>query len=127
MPSTPQKDPAAPSTVVRMDESGTVETRHDQLAVEEPLEIRIGNDPFVVTMRTPGHDEDLAVGFLATEGIISGPSDIRNVSRCPASPTPANTIRVDLSPGLATRPRSTRRAAIASSCGTKPELCGFGK
>ena len=41
----------------------------DRLAVEEPLEIRIGGEPVAVTMRTPGHDEELALGFCVTEGI----------------------------------------------------------
>src|ERR1051325_11489412 len=41
----------------------------DQVAVEEPLEIRIGGEPVAVTMRTPGHDEELALGFCLTEGL----------------------------------------------------------
>ena len=47
--------------------------REDAVAVEEPLEIRVDGVPLVVTMRTPGHDEELALGFLYGEGLIEGP------------------------------------------------------
>jgi FdhD protein len=45
--------------------------QRDEVAVEEPLEIRVGGDPLVVSMRTPGHDEELALGFLYGEGLIN--------------------------------------------------------
>ena len=48
--------------------------REDVVAVEEPLEIRVDGEPLAVTMRTPGHDEELALGFLLTEGLIDGPA-----------------------------------------------------
>ena len=48
----------------------------DKVAVEEPLEIRIDAQPLAVTMRTPGHDEELALGFLYGEGLIDGPRDV---------------------------------------------------
>ena len=51
-------------------EQAAADARADLLAVEEPLEIRVGGQPLAVTMRTPGHDIDLAAGFLATEGVI---------------------------------------------------------
>ena len=51
----------------------------DLVAVEEPLEIRVDGRPLVVTMRTPGHDEDLAAGFLHAEGIIAGPAEIASL------------------------------------------------
>ena len=57
---------AALKRVVRDGES-------DLVAVEEPLEIRVGDEPIAVTMRTPGHDEELALGFLYGEGLIDGP------------------------------------------------------
>ncbi|HEX3390045.1 MAG TPA: formate dehydrogenase accessory sulfurtransferase FdhD, partial [Streptosporangiaceae bacterium] len=50
-------------------EETAVDPRADLLAVEEPLEIRVGGQALAVTMRTPGHDIDLAAGFLATEGV----------------------------------------------------------
>ena len=55
----------------------------DEVAVEEPLEIRVDGRPLVVTMRTPGHDEELALGFLYGEGLIDG---LRAVARPPTSP-----------------------------------------
>jgi formate dehydrogenase assembly factor FdhD len=51
-------------------EDGEIRSRRDSLAAEEPLEIRIGATSLMVTMRTPGHDKELAVGFLWTEGLI---------------------------------------------------------
>src|SRR5271170_5085273 len=51
-------------------DDGKIRRKEDYLAAEEPLEIRIGDDPLSVTMRTPGHDVELAAGFLFTEGLI---------------------------------------------------------
>src|SRR5213592_1458448 len=51
----------------------------DEVAVEEPLEIRVDGEPLAVTMRTPGEDEQLAAGFLAGEGLIDGPGDVESV------------------------------------------------
>ena len=51
-------------------DEGKVHRKDDYLAAEEPLEIRIGEHPLSVTMRTPGDDLDLAAGFLLTEGLI---------------------------------------------------------
>src|SRR4051794_18715663 len=64
---------------------GRVETTEDMVAAEEPLEIRVGqaSDPAVsvsITMRTPGHDSELAAGFLATEGILSDPDEVASIA-----------------------------------------------
>ena len=56
--------------------------RHDNLAAEEPLEIRVGGRPLAVTMRTPGHDFELAAGFLLSEGVVGGADDIRAMRYC---------------------------------------------
>src|ERR1700740_618301 len=67
--------------------------RHqDRLAAEEPLEIRVDSRPLTVTMRTPGHDEELAAGFFWTEGLIESPTQIAEIRRVPSD----NVISVEL-------------------------------
>ncbi|WP_241004333.1 formate dehydrogenase accessory sulfurtransferase FdhD [Conexibacter sp. SYSU D00693] len=87
----------------------------DRVAVEEPLEVRVGGEPLAVTMRTPGHDEELAVGFLHGEGLLAGPP--RSVG-LPAD-LAANVVEVEAD--LAFEP-SSRRFYATSSCG----VCGKG-
>ena len=86
----------------------------DVVAVEEPLEIRVDGAPLAVTMRTPGHDEELALGFLYSEGLIDGPR-VAGLTDDLA----ANTIEVA---GPLTREPGTRRFYTTSSCG----VCGKG-
>lgn len=97
----------------------------DVLAVEEPLEIRLGCDmggrrthrAVSITMRTPGNDLELAVGFLFTEGILVGPEQVANVRICGQG----NVARVDLVPGVAVDlARLERHFYTSSSCG----VCG---
>ncbi len=88
--------------------------QRDEVAVEEPLEIRVDGAPLVVTMRTPGHDEELALGFLYGEGLVDGP---RRVGL--TDDLAANTIEVD---GPLTRDPGARRFYTTSSCG----VCGKG-
>ena len=57
----------------------------DLVAVEAPLEIRVGGRPLVITMRTPGHDEELAAGFLFAEGVVTGGDQIMSIRTEPAS------------------------------------------
>jgi len=61
-------------------EDGRLRPFDDALAAEEPLEIRVGDTPLTVTMRTPGNDEELAAGFLLTEGIVDSPEQIASLS-----------------------------------------------
>src|SRR5215470_12529060 len=71
----PRGAAAVPHTVVSFhDQIPTL--REDQLAVEEPLEIRLGGKSLAVTMRTPGHDEELVAGFFLSERVIEGPGDL---------------------------------------------------
>jgi FdhD protein len=85
--------------------------RADLLAVEEPLEIRIGGQPLTVTMRTPGDDIDLAAGFLFTEGLLSPAVDLRQIRMCDENVADATLELADL-PSAAEVQRATdaRRA-----------------
>jgi FdhD protein len=88
--------------------------RRDEVAVEEPLEIRVDGAPLAVTMRTPGNDEELAAGFLYGEGLLDGPPSFR-----PDPDLAAN--RVDVAGPLLRAP-GARRFYTTSSCG----VCGKG-
>jgi FdhD protein len=86
----------------------------DEVAVEEPLEIRVGGRALAVTMRTPGHDEELALGFLYGEGLIRGPR-----AAGPPADLAGNTVEVE---GPLEREPSARSFFTSSSCG----VCGKG-
>jgi FdhD protein len=86
----------------------------DVVAVEEPLEIRVDGEPIAVTMRTPGHDEELALGFLRGEGLIDGPRGAGMTDDF------ANNI-IEVTGPLARQP-ANRRFYTTSSCG----VCGKG-
>jgi FdhD protein len=88
--------------------------RDDVVAIEEPLEIRVDGRPLTVTMRTPGHDEELALGFLHGEGLISGPREAG-----PTEDFAANIVEVA---GALERDPGSRRFYTTSSCG----VCGKG-
>ncbi|WP_416210875.1 formate dehydrogenase accessory sulfurtransferase FdhD, partial [Frankia sp. Cr2] len=68
--------------VLRISVDGERAARPDSLAGEEPLELRVGGKPLAVTMRTPGQDIDLVLGFLVGEGIIGGGSDVVAIRYC---------------------------------------------
>ena len=94
--------------------------RHDELAVEEPLEIHVDTTPVVVTMRTPGHDEELAAGFLLTEGVIAWRDQIEAIKPHPRNEL-GNVLDVFLKPKVRLDlKRLTRHVFASSSCG----LCG---
>ena len=69
---------------------GTRVARPDMLAVEEPLEIRIDGAPFTITMRTPGHDLELALGFLVAESVLHAPPDVVRAMHCADADTDAD-------------------------------------
>ena len=104
----------------------------DVVATEEPLEIRLSythpdgrraQKSISITMRTPGNDEELAAGFLLTEGIIAGPAELEAIGPCgpPAANGLINVVRVDLAPDVEVNlARLERHFYTSSSCG----VCG---
>ncbi len=88
--------------------------RTDEVAVEDPLEIRVDGEPLAVTMRTPGHDEELALGFLYGEGLIDKPHETG-----PTEDFASNIVEVA---GPLLRDPGARRFYTTSSCG----ICGRG-
>ncbi|WP_020600373.1 formate dehydrogenase accessory sulfurtransferase FdhD [Spirosoma panaciterrae] len=117
-------------TTIRKVSGETVIEQPDLLAVEEPLEIRLGFGPvedrqqrsLAVTMRTPGHDAELAMGFLFTEGIVQSPNEIISCRHCVQdADKEGNVIRVELRPEVTIDWSRLERSTVASaSCG----LCG---
>ncbi len=98
-------------------------TINDELAIEEPLEIRVHGQSLAITMRTPGHDEELAAGFLQTEGIIKDQGDLVETTHCNGGKhnQGQNRLNIFLSPNLEIDLESlTRHVFASSSCG----LCG---
>lgn len=92
----------------------------DQVAVEEPLEIRLNGEALVTLMRTPGDDQELVAGFLFTEGIVTSPEDIASITPCPhpGAARPGNVLNVTLSPEISIDWSQRRRHFVASSsCG----------
>ncbi|MDI6099153.1 formate dehydrogenase accessory sulfurtransferase FdhD [Actinoplanes sp. NEAU-A12] len=112
-------------TVVTIDVTASPGSRNrqDHLAAEEPLEIRVRKRPLAVTMRTPGHDIDLAMGFLLSEGVIGRAADVTTAQLCAGTDTPNtyNVVDVVLDPSVpppVTDP--SRNFYTTSSCG----VCG---
>jgi FdhD protein len=103
-------------SILRRKENGEHECVTDEVAIEEPLEIRIAGESIATTMRTPGHDEELAAGFLLSEAIVRLRADLKTLSA-----TSDNAVDVELAPAVKfTRASSQRFGTISSSCG----LCG---
>lgn len=95
----------------------------ERLAVEEPLEIRLGGQRFTLTMRTPGNDEELVTGFLLAEGFIESHSDIGEIRRVRGERGKADPNALDVIlnvPAASLRERLKRNFTISSSCG----VCG---
>jgi FdhD protein len=104
--------------VERVAPRGARSPEHDEVAVEEPLEIRVDGAALAVTMRTPGEDEALAVGFLAGEGLIAAAEDVLSVG--PSDDLAANVVHVRTRSGLRRDVADERRFHLTSSCG----VCG---
>ncbi|HXE72469.1 MAG TPA: formate dehydrogenase accessory sulfurtransferase FdhD [Candidatus Nitrosotenuis sp.] len=120
---------ARPSSTVRVrvgrHQGGRARWAWDRLATEEPMEIRVAaaGPPasVAVTMRTPGHDFELAAGFLFSEGILDHPGQVRRIAYCHQGPATYNVVTVELDPGIdLDLARLSRHVYTSSSCG----LCG---
>jgi FdhD protein len=110
--------------IVRITGTGRL-SRPDALAVEEPLELRVGGRALAVTMRTPGHDVELAHGFLLTEGVIDNRADVLQARYCGSMDEDGrntyNVLDLDLAPHVpAPDPGVERNFYTTSSCG----VCG---
>jgi FdhD protein len=112
-----------PAAIERWSE-GAARPASDRVACEEPLELQLDGTALAVVMRTPGHDLELARGFLVTERIVDGPGDLaslRHESVSPGGDAAENVVRATLRPGLAVDLERLRRNFYASSsCG----VCG---
>ena len=127
----PPPSPAAVAAPMQRVRGTAASPDADLLAVEEPLEIRLGftragrrtHAALSVTMRTPGHDFELAAGFLLTEGIVTSAAQIERVRRCggPDGRCAKNVVTAELRPGVAVDlDRLQRHFYTTSSCG----VCG---
>lgn len=119
-----KKDPKTTIRRVQRVQGGTIaKSDEDFIAVEEPLEIRVHDEPVAVTMRTPGDDHDLAAGFLTTEGIVHSHEDIGTIRHCVDEENPElrNVVNVTFTDGVKFDLKSLKRNFYAtSSCG----ICG---
>ncbi len=112
-------------------EAGSSTHRQDLLAVEEPLEIHLNGKPLSITMRTPGDDLDLAVGFLFTEGIVEDVGQILSIEHGHSGSgpeQPGNSVTAQLKPGVEVDPvRIQRNFYTTSSCGVcgKASICAL--
>ncbi len=123
-PGAPVRRPVTPTRVVALDGS-EVRERPDRLVTEEPMEIRLqfpGAEPeaLVVTMRTPGHDFELAVGFCVTEGLLTDPASLAEVAYCVGAAGEQHYNVVTLRLRHAIDLRARRSFAVNASCG----ICG---
>lgn len=106
--------------VLRWQRGARPRREKDELAAEEPLEIQVDTRPIAVTMRTPGHDDELAAGFLLTEGIVHSKADIAKITPYVRNQT-GNVLDVFLAPHVTVDfAQLTRHVFASSSCG----LCG---
>src|SRR5437899_11950810 len=104
--------------IIRRKRDGQLEYLPDDLTIEEPLEIRIGHKTVATTMRTPGHDEELAAGFLVSEGILRRRDQVDGFSRPVEARNRENIITVRLANGVKVKFASAKRfGTMSRSCG----------
>ena len=117
----PTRAQIAATNLLRVSAEQKSQAQTDALAVEEPLEIRVRGRSVAVTMRTPGHDHELAAGFLFNERVIRERRHLVDIAPCRASREPQNTLNVFLRSGVEVDFAQLSRHVFAnSSCG----LCG---
>ncbi len=128
-PSLTGRPEASQAAIQRYESGRPAATTEDAVAVEEPLEIRLGrvengklrHQPISITMRTPGDDFELAAGFLFTEGILQSNAQVREIQHCGKGKGATNTLRVDLVADVdVDMKRLERNFYTTSSCG----VCG---
>jgi FdhD protein len=111
---------SVPIRLQRYEKGVLVGERADVVAAEEPLEIRVEGRPLAVVMRTPGHDRELAAGFLLTEGVIKSAKDLFDITLCvdPGVAGKGNAVDVALAhPEALDFEKLTRHVFTSSSCG----------
>ena len=107
--------------ILRRAAAGSIAPADDLLAREEPLEIRVRGRSVAVTMRTPGHDQELVAGFLLTEQVISTAAHLKDITPCRGSSQPENILNVMLADDADVDfARLSRHVFATSSCG----VCG---
>jgi FdhD protein len=115
---------ARPVEIATYRDGELIDGQRDEVAVEEPLELRIEGRNIAIVMRTPGNDRELAAGFLVTEGIVRHASEIFEITQCLTSRTAGengNMVEVTLkNPSSVDFTKLTRHVFSSSSCG----VCG---
>src|SRR5438105_10802880 len=107
--------------ILRRKSDGAFEQVVDELAAEEPLEIRVGDRTLAITMRTPGNDDELAAGFLLSEAVVHDRAEIRKITRPALAATRDNIITVTLAPEVKLKiGKLGRFGTMSASCG----VCG---
>jgi FdhD protein len=107
--------------IIRRRSDGELEYQPDDLTIEEPLEIRVNGKTLAITMRTPGQDDELAVGFLVAESILRDADEVEGLSRPNDSRNAGNITSVRIRSGREIETGTAKRfGTITSSCG----ICG---
>jgi FdhD protein len=115
------RETARSAKIVKYREGEPLPAQEDEVAVEEPLEIRIEGRSIAVVMRTPGHDRELAAGFALTEGIVRDGSEIFEITSCLTNASAGNAVEITLiDPSKFDLAKLSRHVFSSSSCG----ICG---
>src|SRR5437764_2904871 len=112
---TVKEDGIASDQIIRRKQDGTLEYQRDDLTIEEPLEIRIGRKTIATTMRTPGHDEELAAGFIVSEGLIQSKEQIAAITRPAQARNRRNIVSVQLVAGATIEAAAPQRLGTITS------------